>query len=141
MEIINTNGNIRKWNKIKDTEIKKGIIKGMNKHNSKLCIDILNDFENGINTTTKGKRTPSSLLRIYNNFRWLSDEAKTNELEKINRKQLRKICDIKNSETFVRNVKCIYTWMKRTGKINENISEHLISNNVINQIIKNWTII
>jgi len=128
MNIADINGNIRKWNRVSKEESKSKIVKDMNKYNSELALSLLSDFESGINTTSRGKRTPSSLLRVRQAFRLLSIEAKNKPLDKLTDKQLTLICDKKNSEHFVKNIKAIYSWMYRTNRIKENIAKHLVPN-------------
>lgn len=126
-ELLDINGNIRKWNSIKTIEFKEGLVEGLTKHNSKLAIDMFKDFENGINCTTKGIRTPASLLRIRRTWRILSKRIgkKENDIEKVTREKLSQIIVKENSEHFARNIKVIFNWLERTKRIKDNPTKHI----------------
>lgn len=129
MELTDINGNLRKWNTIREKEFKSNKVQDLNKENSKITIKLLKDFELGVNTTTKGKRSSGSLLRLRQSLRLLGIGINNKPFNKITREQLTKICDKKDSEDFTKNVKIIYNWLFRTGRIKENISNHLVRDN------------
>ena len=128
MEVTDINGNKRKWDRISSEEFKSQKVKDLNKANSKVAIDMLKDFGDGINVTTKGKRSPGSLIRIRMTLRMLGVSIKNKPFNSINQQQLSKICDRKKSEDFAKNVKIVYSWMYRTGRIDKNIGEHIVVN-------------
>lgn len=128
-ERLDINGNTKKWNTIRDIEFQQGLINGLTKHNSELAIIMLNEFANGINCTTKGMRTPASLMRIRRTWRVLSKRIgkKDNDIEKLSREKLSQILIKENSEHFARNVKVIYNWLERVGKVKENPAKHILA--------------
>lgn len=128
MEALDINGYKRNWERIRNEEFKSGVIDGLSKHNAMLCIAQLKDFENGLNTTTKGIRQPASLLRIRYSYKELSKRVgiKTN-IDEISKEKITQIFKIAKSKDFVRNTKPIYTWLKRTGRIKENPTEHILT--------------
>ena len=128
MEVTDINGNKRKWDRISSEEFKSQKVKDLNKANSKVAIDMLKDFGDGINVTTKGKRSPGSLIRIRMTLRMLGVSIKNKPFNSITQQQLSKICDKKKSEDFAKNVKIVYSWMYRTGRIDKNIGEHIVVN-------------
>jgi len=128
MEIRDHNGNLRKWNRVREKEFSSGKVQDLNKENSKTAIDMLKDFEIGVNTTTKGKRGESSLLRNRMTLRMLGKAIKNKPFSSVTREQLTKVCNKNNSEDFCRNVKVIFNWMFRTQRIKENVGNHLVPN-------------
>lgn len=127
MKIIDVNHSSKRWKTLRQKEFKSKKIKGLSAENSKIAIGLLKDFERGINTTTRGKRTAGSLLRMRQAFISLAPFVKKKEIVELTRDDLSKICDKKNSHDFTRNLKVIFNWLHRTQIIKENVSDHLVS--------------
>lgn len=124
-KLLDINGSIKTWNNLKSIEYQSGI-NGLSKHNSRIAIMQLKDFENGINCSTKGIRTPASLLRLRRTYRVLSKRVGLkNNLDEVSREKLTQILIKENSEHLTRNAKVIFSWMKRVGIREDNPLEHL----------------
>lgn len=125
-KLLDINGNTRTWDNLKKIEFSSGLIDGMTKHNSKLAIDMLKDFENGLNCSTKGIRTPASLLRNRRTWKLLQKRTKK-DIDRISQEEITEIIKKENSEEFARNLKIIFNWLERTGRRKDNPSKHILA--------------
>src|SRR4030042_1410279 len=123
---LDINGNKKAWAKYKKKEFKEGKIEGLSKHNSEIIIALLKNLEEGINCTSRGMRTPASLLRNRRTARVLAKRCKNKDFDKLTREEISRIIKKENSEDFARNVKVIFRWMHRVGRMKENITEHIL---------------
>jgi len=126
-ELLDINHHRKTWLRVKEIEFSNGLIEGLTAHNSKIAIAQLIDFENGINTTTRGLRTPASLLRLRNCYKTLSKHIGKKDIDKISQVELTKIIKKVNKEHFARNIKVIFNWLERTKRIKENPTKHIIA--------------
>ncbi len=145
------NGKKRIWLNHKEND-KKGI-KGISKHNSKLVLDFINDYELGVNVGMfKGRRTPATLTKLRHQLIFFCKQLKK-DLDKIDKKDLHKLFldmeegvikkksghDYIGVGEFVKGAKSFYGWLIRTEKVIKNPTSDLsISSSNGNGRKPNW---
>ena len=135
MEKADINNKIKVWLAHKEAD-KKGIPKIIN---SKLILQFLKDYELGMNIGIfKGKRSPATLTKLRHQLIFFDRRLKKDFI-KVTKTDLHTLIkkmedgvikkpsgkDYKSPREFVKCSKSFWGWLKRTGRIKENVVEDL----------------
>lgn len=124
------NDNEKKWGKIKQKEISKGKIKGLNNRNNQIGLSMLQDFELGLNTNERGKKKPATLLKCRYALQKTQKEIKEHfgrnrDFDKLNQKEISSLCNAVGKEQFATNLKMVYAYMNKTNITPTHLAEHI----------------
>lgn len=129
----------KRWTKWKQ-ENSKGI-KGISKTNSDFILEFLNDMETGQNVSNlarKGGRSPCRLLGLKSRMLFFS-QAFECSLDKLSKDQVHQLFfDMREGKitkenghkysgvgNFIRDLKAFWGWLRRTGKVDKDITSDL----------------
>lgn len=138
MEKLDINGHSQYWEKHKKNNYS---LMNFNKHNAELTKQFLKDFEEGINTPkgNKGRRKPATLLKLRGICVFLNNHFGKKNFEHITKRELHSLFDkmakgdimktkvktYRGVGDFIKNIKTLWGWMIRTGKVKKDVTEDL----------------